>query len=372
MARSLMTRHTIAKVFGLIAAGLIAWASLPATAQDVEQDEAVPLRVGVHDSPPFVMKKDDGYVGMAIDLWDLVASELGYTYEYEEYETVREMIDATAAGEIDVAVSNLTITEARAARIEFTQPWYDSGLRIMVSNEPGTTLSKLLRGLRDSGFLRAYAWLAFAILFASLCFTLFDRRFDSSFPKKFTDGFAESFYTVMTVATSGKPPKRKNLFGWLGRMWQGLWLICGVMVVAFITSSVTSVMTTQSIRSGVRSVQDLPGLNVGVVSGSTAETFAANSGLTTIPFASISRSAQALLDGDIDAIIGDKPVLEYYARTHASEPLTVVGAVFNPEKYGFGLPPDSPMRQAITVEVVGAQEDGALQNMITKYFGRNP
>lgn len=372
MVRCLKTRHTITAALGLIAACLIAWATLPANAQELEQNAGVPLRVGVHDSPPFVMEKDGGYGGMAIDLWELVAGDLGYNYEYQEYDTVREMIDATAAGEIDVAVSNLTITEARAARIEFTQPWYDSGLRIMVSDHPGTTFSKLLTGLRDSGFLRAYAWLAFAILVASLCFTLFDRRFDSSFPRKFTDGFAESFYTVMTVATSGKPPKRKNLFGWLGRMWQGLWLICGVMVVAFITSSVTSVMTTLSIRNGVRSVLDLPGLDVGVVEGSTAEAFAANSGLTTIPFSSISKSAQALLDGDIDAIIGDKPVLEYYARTHASEPLSVVGAVFNPEKYGFGLAPDSPMRQAITVEVVGAQEDGELQDMITRYFGRNP
>jgi len=81
--------------------------------------------------------------------------------------------------------------------------------------------------------------------------TFFDRRFDKSFPESWREGIAESFYTVMSVATSGKPAKRSNLFGWVGRIWQGLWLVCGVAVVAYVTSSVTSVMTTLSDRKSV-------------------------------------------------------------------------------------------------------------------------
>lgn len=364
-----------------LAAGLVISLSIhvaPASAQDAEppQDSAEtqqePLRVGVHESPPFVMIEDGAYSGLAIDLWELAAEELAVEFVYEEFDTVRSMIDATTQSDIDVAVTNLTVTEARAESIDFTQPWYDSGLRIMVNDDNGSSFWSLLMGLKDSGFLRAYAWLAFAIIAASVGFTLFDRKFDKDFPDKFQDGFAESFYTVMTVATSGKPPKRKNLFGWWGRMWQGLWLVCGVVVVAFVTSSVTSVMTTLSIKNDIRSVLDLPGLNVGVAEGSSAEAFAEANGLTTIPYSGIRASSTALLNGEIDAIIGDKPVLEYYAQQNAHEPLTVVGGVFNPEKYSFGLPPDSPLRQEITVEVIGAREDGTLQEMAKAYFGLNP
>lgn len=336
------------------------------------QDESPNLIVGVHDSPPFVMSEDGQYSGFAIDLWDRMAGDLGYQFEYQEYDTVRELIDATAEGEIDVAVSNLTITEDRASRIDFTQPWYDSGLRIMIDDRAGSNFWSLLAGLKDSGFLRAYAWLAFAIVFASVAFTFFDRKFDKDFPAAFRDGFAESFYTVMTVATSGKPPKRKNLFGWLGRMWQGFWLVFGVVVVAFVTSSITSVMTTLSIKNNIRSVADLPGLNVAVVDGSTAESFAVNNGLATTSYPRVSAAANALLSEHVQAVIGDKPVLEYYAQQHSGEPLTVVGAVFSPEKYGFGLTRNSPLRKAITVEVVGAREDGTLRELSTKYFGLNP
>ncbi|WP_121067481.1 transporter substrate-binding domain-containing protein [Chachezhania antarctica] len=356
----------------MFAALLIAVAGLasPVAAQEAEQTE--PLRIAVHDSPPFVMIENGQNSGLAIDLWEKVARELGYQFEYQEFETIRSMIDATAAAEVDVAVTNLTVTEARAERIDFSQPWYDSGLRIMVSDDRGSTLQKLFVGLRDSGFLRAYAWLAFALLVASLAFTFFDRKYDKDFPEKFQDGFAESFYTVMTVATSGKPPKRKNLFGWLGRMWQGLWLVCGVMVVAFVTSTVTSVMTTLSIKNDIRSVMDLPGLYVGVSEGSSAEEFAEANGITTISFSGIRASTQALLNGEIQAIIGDKPVLEYYTKRNSDQPLTVVGAVFNPEKYAFALPQGSDLRKPITVEIVGARQDGEVQDMATRYFGLNP
>ncbi|MBK0326153.1 transporter substrate-binding domain-containing protein [Rhodobacteraceae bacterium F11138] len=338
----------------------------------IAQEEKAHLIVGVHDSPPFVMSEDGEYTGLAIDLWEYVAEKLGYQFGYREYETVREMLAATEAGEIAVAVTNLTITEERAARIDFTQPWYDSGLRIMVNDNSASDFWSLLSGLKDSGFLHAYGWLAFAILAASVGFTLFDRKFDKDFPKDIREGLAESFYTVMTVATSGKPPKRKNLFGWMGRVWQGLWLVFGVVVVAFVTSSVTSVMTTQSIRNDIRSVFDLPGLEVAVTEGSTAETFAAKNALEAIAYPRMSASADALLGGEVHAVIGDKPVLEYYAEMHQGEPLTVVGAVFNPEKYGFGLIKNSPLRREMTIEVVGAREDGTLHELSTRYFGLNP
>ncbi|MBK0329769.1 transporter substrate-binding domain-containing protein [Rhodobacteraceae bacterium F11138] len=336
------------------------------------QDNQPSLIVGIHDSPPFVMSEDGEVSGLAIELWEMMAEELGHEYEYREYDTVREMIDATADGEIDIAVSNLTITEERAARIDFSQPWFDSGLRIMVNDSSGSSFWSVLMGLKDSGFLRAYAWLAFAVIAASLAFTFFDRKFDKDFPGTFRDGFAESFYTVMTVATSGKPPKRKNLFGWLGRMWQGMWLVFGVVVVAFVTSSITSVMTTLSLKTDIRSVADLPGLEVAVVGGSTAETFAMNNGLSTVGYPKISTAAAALIRGDVQAVIGDKPVLEYYAQRRPEEPLSVVGAVFSPEKYGFGMVRHSPLRADITVEVVGAREDGTMRDLNIKYFGFNP
>src|SRR5690606_3374642 len=122
--------------------------------------------------------------------------------------------EATESSEIDVAVTNLTITRARAEIISFTQPWYDAGLRIMVPDRGGTNgFWDVIEGLRDAGHLRAYAWLLFVIVLATIGFTIFDRKFDPDFPKRWREGVAESFYHVMSIATSGRT-SRKNLFGW--------------------------------------------------------------------------------------------------------------------------------------------------------------
>lgn len=327
------------------------------------------LKAGIYVSPPFVMKEGSGFSGMAIELWDMVATDLDLKTQYVEYDTFRDLVSATEHGEVDVAVTNLTITKDRARRIDFTHPWFDAGLRIMVGEEQGAGFWRVLGGLQASGHLKAYAWIIAIILLATVVLTFFDRHFDTNFPRRWREGIAESFYTVMSVATSGKPPSRKNLFGWMGRIWQGLWLVCGVAVLAYVTSSVTSVMTTLSLTSQINSAADLPGHPVGVFTGSVAEQYARDSGLHVRSYPHIEDAVQALENGRILAIVGDAPVLEYYVHTNPGVPLRVVGPIFDPDKYGFGLPPNSQLTRPLSIELIGAHESEAIEEIRKRYFG---
>ncbi|MDQ0326890.1 ABC-type amino acid transport substrate-binding protein [Rhodopseudomonas julia] len=328
--------------------------------------------VGLYMSPPFVMEKDKRYEGMAIDLWETIAGRLNFKTDYQTYPTIAALLDATASGEIDVAVTNLSITEQRAHRIDFTYPWFDAGLRIMINEDAGAGFSEVVSGLRDSGYLRAYLWLAFVILAATVVTTIYYRRFDPEFPKTWPDSLAEGFYSVMSVATSGRAPIRKNLFGWVGRVWAALWLVCGVAVVAYLTSTVTSVMTAISINSQIDSLADLPGKTVGVFKGGVSEAFAQQAFLETRAYNDLDDAVAALLDGDVDAIIADAPVLEYYAHTHQDEPLDVVGPIFEPDKYGFGVSRNSGLTRDLTVEVIWAEESELVERLRTQYFGDDP
>jgi ABC-type amino acid transport substrate-binding protein len=347
-------------------------ASTPAFAQDAPPASAQPiktLKAGLHISPPFVMRTDKGYMGMAVDLWKSLAAEHGIATEFVEYPTVRDLVDAASAGEVDVAVTNLTITKKRAERIDFTHPWYDAGLQIMISDVPRIGFDRVFQGLADTGHLRVYAWIAGIVLAATVLLTLFDRRFDPAFPKRWRDGAAESFYTVMSVAVSGKPPPRAKLFGWIGRIWAGLWLICGVAVLAYVTSTVTSVMTTIALIDRISGLSDLPGKAVGVLTGSTAEDFAAETGLSTVSFANMDTATDALIGGRIDAIVGDAPVLDYFTYKNPDRDLAVVGDIFEPDKYGFGLASGSALTRPVTVVLLGAEESGLIEELRTKYFG---
>lgn len=344
-------------------------------AQDEQVDEppstSQPLSVGVYVHPPFVMAENGSFAGMAIELWEWLAGQLGLESEYVELNTISELVDAVAAGEIDVALTNLTISRDRAERIDFTHPWFDAGQRIMVNEGRGAGFRDVVAGLQQSGHLRAYSWIAFVIIIATVLVTLFDRHFDKDFPRRWRDGVAESFYTVMSVATSGKPPSRKNLFGWVGRIWQGLWLVCGIAVLAYVTSSVTSVMTTLSLTNQINSVADLPGHSVGVEAGSVSEVYARERGLDVRLFAHTHEATEALLAGEIAAIVGDAPVLEYYAHTNPQQPVTVVGPIFAPDKYGIALPHGSELTRPLTIELIGAHENGLIAEIRERYFGND-
>ena len=346
--------------------------SAPAFAQADASGSPEPpetVKAGVYVSPPFVMRTDDGYTGMAIDLWNTLTEEPGIDTEFVEYPTFGDLVDAVSTGAVDVAVTNLTITEDRAEEIDFTHPWFDAGLQIMISNESPIGFRSVVEGLSSSGFTRTYAWIAGVILGATLLLTVFDRRFDPDFPKRWRDGMAESFYTVMSVATSGKPPSRAKLFGWIGRVWSALWLVCGVAVIAYFTASITSVMTTLSITDRIAGLSDLPGKTVGVLTGSTSEEFARGEGLRTQSYANIELATDALVQGQINAIVGDAPVLVYYAHQNPNRNLSVVGKIFEPDKYGFGLAFGSPFTRPLTVEVIGAEESGVIEDLRTTYFG---
>jgi ABC-type amino acid transport substrate-binding protein len=330
-----------------------------------------PVSVGLYLSPPFVIREQDHFTGMAVELWESIAGKEGFQSEYRTFPTVGALIDAAANGDIDVAVTNLTVTEARARRIDFTYPWFDAGLRIMVNEHQGTGFLEVVAGLRDSGYLRAYAWLAFVVGATTLLLTIFDRKVDPNFPRQWRDGVAESFFAIMSVV-AGRPSGRKNIFGWVGRAWQGLWLVCGIAVLAFVTSSVTSVMTTLSLTNQINSLADLPGKSVGVFTGSVSEDFARDAGFDLQSFPSIDEAVAALLDGSISAIIGDAPVLEYHAHTHPDQEVEVIGGIFEPDKYGFGVARNSSLTRRLTVALIGAHERGFVEELHTKYFGESP
>lgn len=342
--------------------------------QQTTQEAAaeVPLNVGLYVNPPFVMNVDGSFSGMGIDLWEGLAADLNLSYEYQLFDSVSDMLQATRDGEIDVAVSNLSITSARAEDLEFTQPWFDAGMRIMVNEEEEVGLGQFFEGLADAGLLKAYAWLAGVIIVATLLLTLFDRQFNKNFPKTWTDGTAESFYTVMSVATSGRMPSRPNLFGWIGRFMQALWLICGIAVLAYVTSSVTSVMTVLALNNQIANLDDLPGKHVGVRAGTTAEEFSRQEGFDVFPYPDMDTLVEALLDHEIDAIVGDAPVLEYYAVSNPALPLDVVGPIFSPEKYGFALPRDSQLDRDLTIEILDDLEAERVEEIRQRYFGDDP
>lgn len=326
------------------------------------------LKVGIYVSEPFVIKNGDTYNGMAIDLWRDIGARLGLVSQFVEYANYTELVEAVSKNEVDAAVTNLTITEKRAEVVDFTHPWFDAGLRIMVHTQAGNGWEDLLGDLEDAGHLATYAWIGIVILISTILLTIFDRHFDQNFSRRWLEGLAESLYHVVSLATSGKS-SRKNLFGWAGRIWQAFWLVFGIAVVAYVTSSVTSVMTVAHISNNIRNVADLQNKTVGVRTGSIAQQLLQARSISTVTFDHLPEAVAALTNDEISAIVGDSPVLEYFAHKQADEPVELVGNIFSPDKYGFAFPRDSDLVKPASVAIISLQESEELAALKLKYFG---
>ena len=344
---------------------LLALSGLPASAQD---SSARSVKVGVYVSEPFVTEDGGAFGGMAIDLWQNIASRLNLASQFVEYPNYGALVQAVSDNEVDAGVTNLTITEKRAEQVDFTHPWFDAGLRIMVHTDAGNSWGELISNLEDAGHLATYAWIGIVILVATLLLTLFDRHFDNSFARSWHEGLAESFYHVVSIATTGKS-SRKNLFGWIGRIWQAFWLVFGIAVVAYVTSSVTSVMTVAHITNNITSLADLQNKTVGVRSGSVSEQLMKDRSIAIVPFDHLPEAVAALANNEIAAIVGDSPVLEYYEHQHPEEPIEVIGNSFSPDKYGLAFPRRSDLVKPASIAIIGMYENGDMAALKSKYFG---
>ena len=81
---------------------------------------------------PFVFKDKAGkYSGFDIDVWDVIAKDLGLKYELMPMEFT-QLIPALQKKKIDVAIAGMSITSEREKIIDFSYPYYDSGLLVMV------------------------------------------------------------------------------------------------------------------------------------------------------------------------------------------------------------------------------------------------
>ena len=90
------------------------------------------LIVATKEAPPFVIKRADGTLhGISIDLWR-IAERLHLRYEFSEQATVQSLLAGTAEGSFDAAVAALTVTADRDRIVDFTQPFYSTGLGIAV------------------------------------------------------------------------------------------------------------------------------------------------------------------------------------------------------------------------------------------------
>lgn len=357
--------------------GVVAVAGLPAGAQG-DGSEQVDLTgetlvVATKPLEPFVFIDSEetdgsGLRGYSIDVWVELEDRLGFETEWLIEESVGDILDSTQSGDADVAIAGISMTAERETFVDFTHPYYDSGLQ--VATRPGSSgaISSIVGLATSRPVLLLFGGLVVLTLVVAHLIWLSERRSNDEFPMGYREGVSEAlWWSTVSVITGGEAVK--NIRRPMSRLLAVAWMVIGLFLIAFVTAQAASQLTLNQLQSDITGLEDLPGRSVVTVEGTVAETFLREVNTPTDTVTDLEVALEAVANGRYDAVVFDAPVLAYRANTDYSGRLDLVGSTFAPDPYGIALVSGSPIREAINAELLAMSRDGTLETLNEKWLG---
>ncbi len=319
-------------------------ATLAAPTSDAVPRDRV-LVVGTMATPPFVTREDGHWSGTSIELWRDIAAELRLRFELQERD-LAGMLAGLEDGSLDVAVGALTVTADREQRIDFTHPFYTTGLAIALAHVQPESWLDIFLAVFNAAFLRLLATLAGLQLMVGALMWLCERRTNPQFQGSSVTGLgAGLWWAVVTMATVGYGDKVPRTGA--GRMLAMLWMLASLVILTTATASITTSLTLNRLEARVSGPEDLGKLRVGAVRGTTSEAYLHDARLDYRSFTDPGAGLSAIVSGDIDALVDDAPTLTTLVAARPDQRIDVLPRTFQRQDYALALPSGSPLREPI-------------------------
>lgn len=332
--------------------------------------QAETLTVGTKEAPPFSMKSPEGeWEGLAIDLWQEVGRELGYETDFVEC-TLPEMLDGVASGELDAAVGAITISAKREEQMDFSHPFYSTGLGIVSTSRESAGWMKILLAFFSWEFLEAVFALAAVLLAAGAAVWFFERRKNAEQfgGRDGKTGLAESFWwSAVTMTTVGYGDKAPVTLG--GRIVALIWMFLSIIIISSFTASIASSLTVSQFDSSIRGPKDLPRFSVATVKGSTSQVYLRENDIRHETFESLREAMEAVREGDVDTVVYDAPMLRYIVKEEFAGDLKVLPQTFYRQDYGVAFPATSDRREAVNGVILDRITSGWWESVRDSYLG---
>ncbi len=324
-----------------------------------------PLRVVTSATAPFVLPRTDPPAGFSVDLWNEVARRLDRDFTWHIVRDPAQVLTSVEGNEADVAIGAIAVTQEGEQIVDFSLPYFDSGLRIMV-------LARYEAGVVST--LRSIPWIAIGRLLAVAIVIIFllanvlwliDRRRNREPSRGYLSTIGEELWGAMLVVATlnveRDAPGIKRVTILL------MWLI-GVVMIAQLTATVTSVQTVARLQSTIRGPDDLPGKTIASVPGTVAGGYLTERGL---PFTTVTYGPDGirmLTRGEVQALVFDAATLQYWAAKQGKGIVQVVGPTFRPQKYAIAVAVGSALRKQINRALLEIYADGTYEKIYSAWF----
>jgi polar amino acid transport system substrate-binding protein len=316
--------------------------------------------------PPLVLKD---FQGFCIDLANIICAKNNLVPEFVMFNSVPELLDAVESGNCEMGFSGITITSDREKRVDFSQPFFETGLMIGVRNEPNSQITSIWK------IVPRVIWLSLVMLFVGLTIVAHlvwwverDDADPQGFPTDYFKGIIDAYWwAVVTMSTVGYGdirPKKKT-----GRAIASIWIFIGIVWFAGLTATLSSVLTVDRIKHGkISDLPDLYGKKVAAIEGTTSEDFLRYHNVKIVLANSFEHLLAILKDDRSDAIVYDAPPLMYAAKLDPS--ITIVGKMFAKQNYGIVFPNSGgeELKELFDFEIMKSLENGKYQKIYDKWF----
>ncbi|XP_073125365.1 glutamate receptor 3.2-like [Henckelia pumila] len=277
-----------------------------------------------------------------------------------------QLIDSITTGAIDAAVGDIAIVTKRTKRVDFTQPYIESGLLVVVP-------------IRNQGsgawaFLQPFTGPMWAVtgaffVMVGIVIWILEHRINDEFrgpPRQQLITLLWFGFSTMFFA------HRENTMSTLGRMILLIWLFVVLIITSSYTASYTSILTLQQIPPSIRGIESLINTDdpIGVQRGSFVRDYL-NDELhipksRLISLETPEECEDALTSGRVSAIVDERPYMDLFLSNYCK--FQAVGQEFTKSGWGFAFPRDSPLAIDMSSAILQLSENGELKRIGDKWL----
>lgn len=325
-----------------------------------------PLKVGLYDSPPFVMMDVNGsYTGLIVDIWEKIANDMNIDYVYETYNgSINGMVDELSQNKFDIILGSITINDTRMEKIDFSQPFYISDLSI-ASNLSKSSFWVIISNIFSLTFLKYVLSLLIIIFIVGILIWIVEHKYNPDFDKKISIGIYDAFYfatvVMSTVGFGDKSAKTK-----LGKLIVILWMLISLGITSVFIGNISSAITVDRLDNGLEDINKLRKTKIGSFLNTTAVDYLNSKNIKFIGYDNIEEALDDLERKNLETFVYDTPILKYYIKKNNLK-IHLSNITFDRQYYGIGMKCDKNIENNINKHLIKFLNSDLWDVTLAKY-----
>lgn len=338
------------------------------------------LKIGVPVKPGFAefVKFENGIAkGFCIDVFEAVVRELPYNVScnYSEFGdgkvskgTYDDLVYRVYLKEYDAVVGDITILANRSKYVDFTLPYTESGVRMLVPvrDQRQKTAWTFLKPLTTDLWLGTGAF----FIFTGFVVWFIEHRTNKDFRGPPASQIGSVFYFSFSTLVFAH---KERIVNNLSRIVLVVWLFVVLIVQQSYTASLSSILTVEQLQPTVTNLEEVirKGSYVGYLNDSFLPGLLKRLKIDEskmIAFDSPAEYNEALSTGKVAVIVDEIPYLKVFLSRYCQN-YTMIGPTYKFDGFGYAFPRGSPLTPDISRGILKFASDSKMVELQKTLYG---